>query len=134
MKHSRVLAVLALLGFLQFGLSALARASPVPMLPPPPPPLPPPGFAPPNAGPLGAVPPRGYWRYLSPAEREAIRRLSQEQRQALVNPLAPRAPPLLPGVPPPGGRLSPEERRQLRDQIREEHERRGGRFGSGKRP
>lgn len=74
--------------------------------------------------------PRGNWRNLSPAQREAIRRLSQEERQALGT-----RPPGRPGAnAPPGTRLSPRERRQLRDQIREEHERRFGGFGRGKRP
>ena len=69
----------------------------------------------------------GNWRNLSPAQRDAIRRLSQEQRAALANRRGGAG-----GVPP-AQRLSPEERRQLRDQIREEHERRSGRFGGGKR-
>jgi hypothetical protein len=73
---------------------------------------------------------RGYWRSLSPAQREAIRRLSQEQRQALANRPGPRQG----GVVPPGGRLTPEERRQLRAQIREDHERHGGRASAGHRP
>jgi hypothetical protein len=72
---------------------------------------------------------QGYWRNLTPAQRDAIRRLSQEQRDALG-----RRPGLRPGAGvPPGSRLSAEERRQLRDQIREDHERRIGRLG-GRRP
>ncbi len=88
---------------------------------PPPPPLPP---APGGAHDLG----RGNWRNLPPAQREAIRRLSREEREALANRLAAR-----PGGGGAPGRLSPEERRQLRAQIREEHERRSGRIGGGKR-
>jgi len=74
--------------------------------------------------------PRGGWRNLSPEQREAIRRLSREQREALLN----RAGGRRGGTAPPGVRLSPQERRQLREQIREEHERRGAGFGRGRRP
>jgi len=73
---------------------------------------------------------RGNSRSLSPAQREAIRRLSQEQREALAG----RPPGRPEGGPAPGMRLSPQERRQLREQIREEHERHGGFFGRGRRP
>lgn len=88
---------------------------------------------PPQGEPQGQFPreaQRGDWRNLSPAQREAIRRLSQEEREALVGRPYRRqgAGPLA------GTRLSPEERRQLRQQIREEHERRTGRSGLGKRP
>ena len=72
----------------------------------------------------------GGWRNLSPEQREAIRRLSREEREALSNRGAGRRG----GAPPPGMRLSPQERRQLRDQIREEHERRGAGGGWGRRP
>jgi len=81
---------------------------------------------------------RGAWRNLSREQRQAIRRLSQEEREALAGRsghpgmIAPPAPP--PGAVPPGGRLSPQERRELRRQIREDHERRGLHLGSGKRP
>lgn len=74
--------------------------------------------------------PRSGWRGLSPAQREAIRRLSQEEREALIN----RGRGRLGGAAPSGARLSPQERRHLREQIREEHERRGGGFGRGRRP
>jgi len=73
---------------------------------------------------------RGGWRNLSPEQREAIRRLSREEREALMNHAAGRQG----AAPAPGTRLSPQERRQLREQIREEHERRGGGFGRGRRP
>lgn len=104
---------------------------------PPPPPLPPPPYgaqAQPGAG-QGPRDPyaegrRGNWRNLSPEQREAIRRLSQEERQALANRNRNRND----EAPAPGGRLSIEERRQLREQIREEHERRGLRAGGPKRP
>jgi len=142
MKRKRFLSLLpVLLGGLI--ASAWGRAS----MPLPPPPLPPgsssepqrdPGpvaDGPERAGPSeapggsGREPqrdfPRGYWRNLSPDQREAIRRLSQEEREALANRSAARQG----GALPPGARLSPKERRQLRDQIREEHERRGGRRG-----
>jgi len=89
---------------------------------PPPPPLPPPPMP---AGPGAARDPHGNWRTLSPEQRDAIRRLSQEQREALI-----KGRPGVAGAGP-APRLSPEERRQLRAQIREEHERR--RFGGAKR-
>ena len=73
-------------------------------------------------------PPRSNWRNLSPAQRDAIRRLSQEEREALIH----RGRGRQGGAVGPGSRLSPQERRHLRDQIREEHERRGG--GWGRRP
>jgi len=106
----------------------LAAAPPEAAAPglPPPPPAPPPA---PERD-LQQEARRGYWRSLSPEQREAIRRLSQEQREALANRSRSREG----GVVPPGGRLTPEERRQLRAQIREERERRGGRFGPGRRP
>jgi len=72
---------------------------------------------------------RGNWRNLSPAQRDAIRRLSREQREALINRRQGRQG----DAAAPAGRLTPEERRQLRAQIREDHERRGGRFGGGRR-
>jgi hypothetical protein len=82
-------------------------------------------------GPNAAGEPGPGPRDLTPAQRQAIRQLSREQREALGS--NPRARPGAPGVP--GARLTPLERRQLRAQIREEHERNGkGRFGSGKRP
>jgi len=87
-----------------------------------------PAAVPEGEGPRGG--PRGPWRNLSPAQREAIRQLSREQREALAG---------RPGGRPgagnaaPGARLTPRERRELRAVIREEHERRGGR-GGGKRP
>jgi len=71
---------------------------------------------------------RGRWRNLTRAQRDAIRRLSQEERDALARGTNPRQ-----GGAAPGARLSPEERQQLRDQIREEHERHGARHGAGKR-
>lgn len=99
------------------------------------------GAAPPSAGPPGVAltatdgPPDGRseavrsGHNLSLVQREAIRRLSQEQRQGLnrrsVAPSAGAA--VLPG------HLSPDQRRHLRDQIREDHERRGGRGGGGRR-
>jgi len=104
---------------------------------PPPPPLPPPAYGPPSSAGAaegqrepGAEGRRGNWRNLSPEQREAIRRLSQEERQALANRNRSRNG----EAPAPGGRLSVEERRQLRAQIREEHERRGLRGGGAKRP
>lgn len=72
---------------------------------------------------LPAPPPQGL-RLLSPAEREAIRRLSEEQRDYLL-----RHPGLPPRYLPPAFRLSPAERRLLRDQIREEDAFRIGRLG-----
>jgi len=139
MKRNRFLSVLAALcGVLLSGLisSAWGRAA----LPPPP------GLEgasePPREADRGSEAPRslrgdpqrdfprGTWRNLSPAQREAIRRLSQEERDALATrPPGRQGPGSLPGM-----RLSPQERRQLREQIREEHERRGAIFGRGKRP
>jgi hypothetical protein len=122
MKHLRPIGLLAVL---YGGLVASAWSDPA--LPPPPPPPP---AAPAAAPGAGADAPRGTWRNLSPEQRDAIRRLSQEERQALINRAQNRG-----GDPPaPAGRLSREERRQLRAQIREEHERRGLRPGGGKRP
>lgn len=124
---------LCMLAALSCGLLSAAAADALP----PPPPLPPPLA--PGYVPRDAVPePRGGYtetrrgaaRNLTPEQRDAIRRLSQEERQALANRRTART-----GEPPqPGARLSAEERRQLRDQIREEHERRGPRSGGGKRP
>jgi hypothetical protein len=72
---------------------------------------------------------RNAWRNLSPADRAAIRNLLQEQRNALG-----KRPSAHSGrASPPGARLSPEERKRLNEQIREDRERRGGRFG-GRRP
>jgi hypothetical protein len=130
MKRRRSLSILAVL----YG-GLLASAWGRPGLPPPPPlPPPAPAIAAPGAG---DVPREGYaegrrgnWRNLSPEQRDAIRRLSQEERQALINRAQNRAG----EAPAPPGRLSREERRQLRAQIREEHERRGLRPGGGKRP
>ena len=73
---------------------------------------------------------QGGWRNLTPEQREAIRRLSREQREALIN----RTDPRRGAAPSPGARLSPQERRQLREQIREAHELRGAGFGRGRRP
>jgi hypothetical protein len=118
-----VIRPLALFAVLCAGLSAAARGQPGVPLPPAPPVLPAPHEPSADAR-------REYWRSLTPEQRESIRRLSQEQRQALIN----RAP-VRPGeAPAPAGRLSLEERRQLRAQIREEHERRGPRMGGAKRP
>jgi hypothetical protein len=74
---------------------------------------------------------QGVWRSLSPAQREAIRQFGTEQRE-------PRnRPPAAPGAPPAPqagdgragpGRLTPEERRELREQIREAH----GEFRAGR--
>jgi len=110
----------------------LAAAAAQSALPPPPPP--PPAYIAPGAADAPrygyADNRRGNWRNLSPEQRDAIRRLSQEERQAMAgrarNPNGEGAPQ--------GGRLSIEERRQLREQIREEHERRGLRSGGAKRP
>ncbi len=106
----------------------VATASARPPLAPPPTPSPAPEVGPPNPN---ENPSRGSWRSLSPGQREAIRRLSREQRGAMD-----RAPGGRPGgAGAPGARLTPSERRELRALIREEHERRGlGRPGSGKRP
>ncbi len=129
MKRLRSLIMLpALCG----GLLATSLAR-TPLPPPPPPayipPSPPAGAAeaPRDRFPEGG---RGNWRNLSPEQRDAIRRLSQEERQALINRNRGRNG----EAPAPGGRLSAEERRQLREQIREEHERRGLRAGGAKRP
>jgi hypothetical protein len=114
------------------GLIAVAAARPnlPPAAPPPLPETPPPG--PSNLpGELPRDEPRVPWRNLSPAQREAIRQLSREQREALLG---------RPGARPgggyvPGAHLTPRERRDLRALIREEHERHGGgRAGSGRRP
>jgi len=114
----------SLLGALCAGLTAAAWGQPA---------VPPPSGAPPAMeAPRDSYSEarREYWRNLSPEQREAIRRLSQEERQALIHRGQPR-----PGEAPlPAGRLSREERRQLRAQIREEHERRSPRGGGGRRP
>ncbi len=118
-----VIRPLALLAALCGGLAAAARGQPGM----PPPPAPPALQAPQDPY---ADPRREYWRSLTPEQRESIRRLSEEQRRALINRV-----PVRPGeAPAPAGRLSLEERRQLRAQIREEHERRGPRMGGAKRP
>jgi hypothetical protein len=103
------------LGALAFGCAAaMAQANPANVLPPPPP------MDFPGPPPLPRDAERGGWRNLSPAQRDAIRRLSQEERDALAAGSNAR-----PGGPlPPGARLSAQERRQLREQIRQEHERR----------
>ncbi len=77
----------------------------------------------------GGEAPRGPWRDLSPAQRQAIRQLSREQREAL----AARPGGRHGGAAPPGARLSARERRELRDVIREEHERHGQGGHGGKR-
>jgi hypothetical protein len=65
----------------------------------------------------GARPPVRPTRPLTPAEREAFRRLGEEQRQALSAPREVRP------APSQGGALNARERRRLREQLREEHER-----------
>jgi uncharacterized membrane protein len=81
------------------------------------------------------------WGRLPPEQRQAIReRLTPEQRDSIRERWgAPGQPPgqrAIPGpgptpepraMPPAGPRLSPEERRQLREEIREAHELRRGR-------
>ena len=130
----RTLAALACLA----GSGVVTLACARPYLPAPPPQLPaaplaapgPPNAPNPPVEPPRAVP-RGFWRNLSPAQRQAIRELSREQREALAGRQGLRPD----GANAPGARLTPRERRELRDVIREEHERRGGgRFGPGKRP
>lgn len=82
----------------------------------------PPAPAPDADGPARRPPggPRGAWRDLTPEQRESIRQLSREQREALAARGGPR-----PGGPGgAGARLTPKERRELRAVIREEHERR----------
>jgi hypothetical protein len=112
---------------------AVQLAHRVQYLPPPPalPPPPPAGLRQPvdreERGVQADVQQRN-WRNLTPAQREAIRRLSQEQREALANRPAAGADRL------PGARMSPAERRQLREQIRAEHERRREAYGPGRRP
>ncbi len=103
-----------LLAALWWGLAVSAAAQPGL---PSPPPLPAPGAEAPRE-------PGRNWRNLSPEQREAIRRLSRERRDAQAARSGGAGAP---------GRLSPEERRQLRAQIREEHERRSGRLGGAKR-
>lgn len=141
MKRNRFASALAAL----FGLVCATLIGPgwgqTPPFPPPAPPASVQGAAP--VAPAGNEPidtlrgegpqrdfPRSGWRNLSPAQREAIRRLSREEREALLQ----RGGTRQGGAPPPGMRLSPQERRQLREQIREEHERRGAGFGRGRRP
>jgi MgtE intracellular N domain len=95
------------------------------------------------------------WQQLTPEERARIwQRLPAEQRRAITERLAPEQrerpapgqlpvprtmPPAPPGpgpelrggpFPGPGPKLSPEERRQLREQIRQAH----GEFRRGRRP
>lgn len=86
------------------------------------------------------------WSRLPPEQRQAIReRLTPEQRQSLheggFGPAGPRAPgpapkggvgPAAPPPPGPAPKLSPEERRRLRDEIRAAH--RDLRRGRGGRP
>ncbi len=63
------------------------------------------------------------WRRLTPTQRQAIRnRLPPDQRQAIPERWAgrPDAFDARPGQPP-GARLSPEERRSLREAIRDAH-------------
>jgi hypothetical protein len=137
----KILRPLTVVAALCGGLLASSWATAV--LPPPPPP--PPAYAAPGSVDMPrdardsrddasreAYPEvrRGNWRNLSPEQRDAIRRLSQEERQALIH----RAPNRPGEAPVPAARLSREERLQLRAQIREEHERRGPRAGGGKRP
>jgi hypothetical protein len=113
------------------GLVPLAGARPLPAAPALPPP--PPGFAA-DREEASREGPGGRLGGLPPAEREAIRRLSQEQRDELARREGARRGQA------PGSRLTPEERRRLRELIREEHERReererhSGRTGSGRRP
>jgi hypothetical protein len=103
---------------------------------PPPPPLPPPSPAYLSPGSAESLrdgyldSPRASWRNISPEQRDAIRRLSEEERQALVSRGGNRNGEAVQ----PGGRLSIDERRQLREQIRAEHEHRGPRSGGGMRP
>jgi hypothetical protein len=125
------LARAALATYLAAGMFGAALARPViPSAPPEP--------AAPTAAPAAPGEPaqgsREAMRDLTPAQRQAIRQLSREQREAING--GARARPGAPAAPAaPGARLTPNERRQLRAQIREEHERNGkGRFGSGKRP
>lgn len=112
------------------GLAPLAAARPLPAAPRLPPP---PGYLADRAE-GGRDAAQGRWADLPPAEREAIRRLSQEQREALAR----RRDGARQGQPP-GERLTPEERRRLRELIREEHERsqeherHSGRMGGGGR-
>ena len=115
------------------GFSPWAGARPLPAAPPLPPP-PPPGYHGERGDAPREVPP-GKWGNLSPSEREAIRRLSQEQREELSRREAGR--PGAPGT----ARLTVEERRRLRELIREEHqrreedrERRARSGGGGRRP
>jgi len=78
--------------------------------------------------------PRGNGRNLSPAQRDAIRRLSHEERDALARPRGPAGVAPMPApATAPASRLSADERRQLRAQIREEHEMRRDRF-AGRHP
>jgi uncharacterized membrane protein len=77
---------------------------------------------------------RQLWQRLTPEERQSVwRRLTPAQRQAMRERLAEHAPGPVPNrVPGGGARLSPEERRSLREAIREAHrESRRGRGGRG---
>jgi len=126
---NKFLPPLGMLAALYGGMLAATAAQTIP-----PPPPPPPAYVAPGNGeaPRDGYPDsrRGNWRNLSPEQRDAIRRLSQEERQAMAG----RARGPNGEGAPQGGRLSIEERRQLREQIREEHERRGLRAGGAKRP
>jgi len=127
--RSRMLAAGAvLIAACGFGCAAAARPAGAPPAMP----------APPAAGAgnadanSGREAPRNNPNSLSPEQREAIRQLSREQREAIAGKAGARSA----GANGQGGaRLSPRERHELRDVIREEHERnRKGRSGSGRRP
>jgi MgtE intracellular N domain len=88
----------------------------------------------------GRLPPeqrRAIRERLTPSERESIR----EHWMARGQPSGPRWTPPGPGSfpqeprtePPPGPKLTPEERRELRDQIRQQHELRAPEFRGGRR-
>jgi predicted Fe-S protein YdhL (DUF1289 family) len=75
------------------------------------------------------------WQQLTPEERATIwRRLPPEQRKAIRERLTPQRGDRPPGPgqftePRPGPKLSPEERRRLREDIQEAHPFRRGRLG-----
>lgn len=134
LEHARNalrLLMAALVSWMASGLFAVALARPnvpgppaeVPAAPPAAAPAAPPG----GAAPRAQTPPaeaRGNWRNLTPAQREAMRQQLREQHEALAGRPGARPAPGAPGTPaPPGGRMSPQERRELRAVIREEHER-----------